>query len=411
MRRSALAFVLLTIARFAFAADGDIPAPVDAPPVVVPTPPNPLDVEPPAPISDEEVETILVISDPFARWDGTRWFIKTEVGLPISMTFYADQNYEFFSNAFQIRTILACDKDVDGQQGALQLLAFDVLHDLALLKPVDPAPLRGRGAVPFRPADGPGSEPERGARIYSLGNPLDVGFAVTEGAYNGLAERHYLPTLFFGGSLSGGMSGGPALDAQGRLVGVNVAARRDGEQVSFLVPAALAQALLARGRDAAPITQPVHAEIERQLLAAPGRPGRAVHRPALARRPATRATASRCRWRPSRAAGAAARRRPPAAWCSSAATARWTAPCSSTSACAPAPSPCATKPTTAAAWARCASSSATTTASATKASAAATRHRVAAAVQRAHRGRRRRPAAARRGLPAGLQEAAGSCST
>lgn len=152
----------------------------------------------------------------------------------------------------------------DGQQGALELLAFDVLHDLALLRPVDPAPLRGRGVVPFRPD---ASEPERGARIFSLGNPLDVGFAVTEGAYNGLAERHYLPTLFFGGSLSAGMSGGPALDAQGRLVGVNVAARRDGEQVSFLVPAALAQALLARGRGAMPITQPVHAEIERQLLA------------------------------------------------------------------------------------------------------------------------------------------------
>ena len=32
------------------------------------------------------------------------------------------------------------------------------------------------------------------------------------------------------------MSGGPALDDQGRLIGVNVAARRDGEQVSFLVP-------------------------------------------------------------------------------------------------------------------------------------------------------------------------------
>ena len=190
---------------------------------------------------------------------------------------------------------------VDGQQGALQLLAFDVLHDLALLKPVDPAPLRGRGAVPFRPADGPGSEPERGARIYSLGNPLDVGFAVTEGAYNGLAERHYLPTLFFGGSLSGGMSGGPALDAQGRLVGVNVAARRDGEQVSFLVPAALAQALLARGRNAAPITQPVHAEIERQLLAHQaglvdafiGQPWRAASHPRY-RIPVPMETFSRC---------------------------------------------------------------------------------------------------------------------
>ena len=157
---------------------------------------------------------------------------------------------------------------VDGQQGALQLLAFDVVHDLALLRPVDATPLQGRGAVPFRPAgSGNSGEPERGARIFSLGNPLDVGFAVTEGAYNGLAERHYLPTLFFGGSLSGGMSGGPALDSQGRLVGVNVAARRDGEQVSFLVPAVLAQALLVRGRNAQPITTPVHGEIERQLLA------------------------------------------------------------------------------------------------------------------------------------------------
>ncbi len=153
---------------------------------------------------------------------------------------------------------------VDGRQGALQLLAFDVVHDLALLKPVDATPLQGRGVVPFRPE---GEAPERGTRIFSLGNPLDVGFALTEGGYNGLAERQYLPTLFFGGSLSPGMSGGPALDAQGRLVGVNVATRRDGEQVSFLVPAAEAAALLARGRDAAPITTPVHAEIERQLLA------------------------------------------------------------------------------------------------------------------------------------------------
>jgi S1-C subfamily serine protease len=38
---------------------------------------------------------------------------------------------------------------VDGREGALQLLAFDVVHDLALLRPVDPAPLKGRGAVPL----------------------------------------------------------------------------------------------------------------------------------------------------------------------------------------------------------------------------------------------------------------------
>ena len=153
---------------------------------------------------------------------------------------------------------------VDGAQGALELLAFDVVHDLALLRAADPAPLAGRGAVALRPE---AEALARGARIYALGNPLDVGFAVAEGSFNGAVERSFLPTLFFGGSLSAGMSGGPALDEQGRLVGVNVAARRDGEQVSFLVPAEPVRALIARGRGAQPLLAPSWPEITRQLLA------------------------------------------------------------------------------------------------------------------------------------------------
>lgn len=151
----------------------------------------------------------------------------------------------------------------DGHRGALQLLAVDVVNDLALLKAADPAPLAGRGVMAFRPA---GQPLARGERIFSLGNPLDVGFAVVEGAYNGLVDRSFVPTIFFGGSLSAGMSGGPALDDRGRVIGINVASRRDGEQVSFLVPAAPAQALFERGRDAAPVTQPMEGEIARQLL-------------------------------------------------------------------------------------------------------------------------------------------------
>lgn len=152
----------------------------------------------------------------------------------------------------------------DGRQGALQLLDIDVVHDLALLKVADPAAVAGRGVLSFRPE----SEPlQRGERIHSLGNPLDVGFAVMSGAYNGLAERSYLPVIFFGGSLSGGMSGGPALDERGRVIGVNVAARRDGEQVSFLVPAPFAEQLLARGAKGTPITEPVYPRIVQQLTA------------------------------------------------------------------------------------------------------------------------------------------------
>jgi serine protease Do len=150
----------------------------------------------------------------------------------------------------------------DGKQGALQLLDIDVVHDLALLKLVDPAALGARGVLAFRPE----SEPmQRGERIHSLGNPLDVGFAVMGGAYNGLVERSYLPTIFFGGSLSAGMSGGPTVDDKGRVIGVNVAARRDGEQVSFLVPALFAEQLLAKSRAAVPITEAVYPRIVAQV--------------------------------------------------------------------------------------------------------------------------------------------------
>ena len=154
----------------------------------------------------------------------------------------------------------------DGREARVQILMLDVLHDLALLKalPAGGAPARPFDALPFRPA---GQQLAQGERMYSLGNPLDVGFAVIEGNYNGLVERSFYPQIFFSGSLSAGMSGGPALDQEGRVIGVNVARRVDGEQVSFLVPANFAAALLERGRHAPPITGPAHAEMTRQLMA------------------------------------------------------------------------------------------------------------------------------------------------
>jgi hypothetical protein len=150
----------------------------------------------------------------------------------------------------------------DGREAPLQILQLDVLHDLALLKAGD-AGGRTFDALAFRTDAQPLSQ---GERIYSLGNPLDVGFAVTEGTYNGLVKRSFYPQIFFGGSLSGGMSGGPALDNQGSVIGINVARRVDGEQVSFLVPASFAVALLARGRDAAPIRAAAYPVVTAQLL-------------------------------------------------------------------------------------------------------------------------------------------------
>lgn len=149
---------------------------------------------------------------------------------------------------------------MEGQEGEVELLAFDVQRDLAVLR------AKGRTAaapvLSFRPA---AENLAQGERIYSLGNPLDIGFAVTEGTYNGFVRRSFYPRIFFGGTLNPGMSGGPAVDDAGRVLGVNVAKRLDGEQVSFLIPGEFAQALVQRAAGAEPITQPAYAEMTRQL--------------------------------------------------------------------------------------------------------------------------------------------------
>lgn len=150
---------------------------------------------------------------------------------------------------------------VNGKQAELQLLAFDVLHDLALLRVTEPLP--SQDALSFRRKE---SALVQGERLYSMGNPLDIGFAVTEGTYNGLVQRSFYPRIFFGGAINPGMSGGPVVDEAGQVMGVNVAKRLDGELVSFLVPGEFAQALIWRASTATPITTNAQAEVTRQLL-------------------------------------------------------------------------------------------------------------------------------------------------
>jgi len=114
---------------------------------------------------------------------------------------------------------------VDGHTGPLQLLNIDVVHDLAITKSdvSDVPPLRlGKSSM------------AKGTRIFSLGNPRDLGFSVVEGTYNGLLEKALFDKIFFSGSLNPGMSGGPTLDHNGQVIGINVSTA--GNQLSFLVP-------------------------------------------------------------------------------------------------------------------------------------------------------------------------------
>ncbi|WP_374661939.1 serine protease [Inhella sp.] len=187
-------------------------------------------------------------------------FVVSEDGLIVS-------NYHVVSQAalepagYRLRFVGA-----DGRRGSLQLLAIDVRHDLSLLRAVDEAgkPLRFARALAFRPA----TEPlDKGDRIYSMGHPQDVAFAIVEGNYNGLVERRFDPLIYYAGSLNPGMSGGPVLDEQGRVVGVNVSMLLFSQQMSFLIPGGFAEALVQRAKDAKPIQGPVWPLLREQLLA------------------------------------------------------------------------------------------------------------------------------------------------
>lgn len=113
----------------------------------------------------------------------------------------------------------------DNQVHKATLLNIDVIHDLALLS----------GDVVDTPSLQLREQPlEKGVRIYTLGNPLDLGMTIVEGTYNGLTDDTMHERILLAGALNPGMSGGPSITEDGAIVGVNVATA--GNSIGFLVP-------------------------------------------------------------------------------------------------------------------------------------------------------------------------------
>ncbi|RVU85543.1 serine protease [Leucothrix sargassi] len=121
-----------------------------------------------------------------------------------------------------------------GESGPLTLLDLDVIHDLAVLRSKKPM------GTPLKIA----AIPEKGAKLYSLGNPLDLGFSIVPGTNNGIMTQDQDGNILFSGSLNPGMSGGPTLDESGNIIGVNVATH--GNSIGFLVPANYLSIILDR---------------------------------------------------------------------------------------------------------------------------------------------------------------------
>lgn len=157
-------------------------------------------------------------------------------------------NYHVVSKlALKPETYIAEYLDTNGKSGSVELLAVDVLNDLAVVK----INLKGTGF--FKVLEQPAAL-NKGQYLYSLGNPLDLGFTISEGSYNGIMNRSFYDELMFTGPINAGMSGGPCITSDGQLAGVNVSHRTDGELVSFIVPSKYVHKILKR---AASIKAPV----------------------------------------------------------------------------------------------------------------------------------------------------------
>jgi S1-C subfamily serine protease len=151
-------------------------------------------------------------------------------------------------------------------QGKVELLAVDLANDLALIR-ID---RRDQPFLGFDERAVAGTLP-KGERLYSMGVPLDLGFAIVEGTYNGPVARSYSERIHFSGALNPGMSGGPTVTDRGEVAGINVSKQLGGDLISFLVPARFAKALVDRtladkAHDATPPSAAeIRAEIGRQL--------------------------------------------------------------------------------------------------------------------------------------------------
>jgi hypothetical protein len=119
----------------------------------------------------------------------------------------------------------------------LRILAVDVVHDLAVLR----ADVPNAAYFSLRSV-----RIAKGERLYALGHPNDLGLSIVEGTYNGLLQHTLYPKIHFTGAMNSGMSGGPAIMGDGRVVGVNVSTAGNG--IGFLVPIDRAVALVERVR-------------------------------------------------------------------------------------------------------------------------------------------------------------------
>jgi len=152
-------------------------------------------------------------------------------GVIIDPRGYILSNYHVIERASKIRVTLSDEKTYEGT-----FLAGDQLSDLALIK-IDPeTPLK---AIEFAEDD----ELLLGETVIVLGNPFGLAGTVTVGVLSAKnREANYKGQVLFSdilqtdAAVNPGSSGGPLLNIDGDLIGINVAIYQQAQNIGFAVP-------------------------------------------------------------------------------------------------------------------------------------------------------------------------------
>ncbi len=161
-------------------------------------------------------------------------------GVLIDPAGYILTNFHVIERATAIRVTL-----VDGRPFTARLVAGDELNDLALIKIDPPHPL---AAVRFA-RDG---DLLLGETVIALGNPFGLAHSVTVGVLSAMnrearvgSQTIFRDILQTDAAVNPGSSGGPLVNIDGELIGVNVSIHQEGQNIGFAVPTHRVRSLLA----------------------------------------------------------------------------------------------------------------------------------------------------------------------
>lgn len=162
-------------------------------------------------------------------------------GVIISSDGYILTNFHVIERASRIRVMLSNEETYEAR-----VLAGDEVNDLALIKIDTETPLP---AAKFAEDD----DLMLGETVITLGNPFGLAHTVTVGVlsaknrearYNG--QVLYRDILQTDAAVNPGSSGGPLLNIDGEVIGINVAVYQDAQNIGFAMPVKRAKALLTR---------------------------------------------------------------------------------------------------------------------------------------------------------------------